>query len=592
MIRQNVFVTKNATDFVAVYASNANDLNQYGTLDGNYYVRPFADAFKIRSVYNGNIGADVTLPQWRVQSGQETNSHDSPVTYSEHVLKNMVGMARITSTFTGTSDGWSAFSSQNNGQVAWDNSGKLDGGSLRTLFLSASGVRGSYLLLTNDMGAVTKGKSYLLRFDAVATGDTRLQAFIRQRDAPYQDLDKRFELLIGTSRKPYELAFTATADEVNALLAFQVDEDGQSVYIDNVRLQEATITRVDPDANIRFAYNPTPNDSTLALTGFYRDVKNRLVSRSVVLPPFTSIVLLRDTAPQMDVSLTLKVASQLLKVGGVTSVTVGLRNEQSLATIPPQRVTWSCRLPPNLEVVNPAGLQLTDGRLTGTAYQFRTDTTFVFQVRPLLGGLYRLSAQVSDATYPDPDSTPNSGTTDGEDDAATVLFLAGTLNFRLFTAPDALLPTPAPIVTSAATVAGARIGAADDAPAGADLRLRMVLSNRVPALNDLISCTLTITNEGPVAAEPFTVQNQLPAGLAFRSGAGWVVNGDVLTITLTNLAVGAGVSVSFQARVVATGYWTNHAQIIASTLPDPDSVPGNGFTNGEDDQAQADFRTR
>ncbi len=594
VIRQNVFVTKNATDFVAVYASNTNDLNQYGTLDANQYVRPFADAFKIRSVYNGNIGADVTLPQWRTQSGQETNSQDSPVTYSEHILKNMIGTARIASTFTGTSDGWSTFSSQNNGQVAWDNSGKLDGGSLRTLFPTASGVRGAYLLLTNDMGSVAKGKSYLLRFDAVATGDTRLQTFIRQRDAPYQDLDKRFELLVNTSRKSYELAFTANADEANTLLAFQVDEDGQSVYIDNIRLQEAAITRVNPDDDIRFAYNATPKDTTIALTGFYRDVKNRAYSRSVVLPPFTSIVLLRDTSPLMDVSLTLQIGSKQLKVGEITSVAIRLRNDQPSTTPLAQRVTWSCRLPPNLQVVNATGLALSDNKLTGTAYQFRTDTTFVFQVKPMLSGLYRLSAQVSDATFPDPDSTPNSGTVDGEDDAATTLFLVGLLNFRLFTAPDVILPTaPAPTVESASALPiGARVGVADDLPARADLSLRMVLSQRVPALNDLISCTLTVSNEGPVAVGQFTVQNQLPAGLAFSRGANWTVNGDLLTITLTNLPIGATVSVSFQARVVAIGYWTNHAEIVASDQPDPDSVPGNGLTNGEDDQAQADFRTR
>lgn len=594
VIRQNVFVTKNATDFVAIYASNANDLNQYGTLNANYYVRPFADAFKIRSVYNGNIGADVTLSQWRAQSGQESNSQDSPVTYSEHILKNMIGTARIASTFTGTSDGWSTFSSQNNGQVAWDNSGKLDGGSLQTLFSTASGVRGSYLLLTKGMGSATQGKSYLLRFDAVATGDTRLQAFIRQHDAPYRDLDKRFDLLVSTSRKSYELAFTATADEANALLAFQVDEDGQSVYIDNIRLQEAAITRVDPDDNIRFEYNATPKDTIIALTGFYRDVRNQTYSRSVVLPPFTSIVLLRDTSPLMDVSLTLQIDSQLLKVGGVASVTVRLRNDQPSTTASAQRVTWSCRLPPNLQVVNAANIQLTDNKLTGTAYQFRTDTTFVFQVKPMLGGLYRLSAQVSDATYPDPDSTPNSGTFDGEDDASSVWFRAGLLNFRLFTAPDAIPPTPPTEAVAAKAIApsGAKVGVMDAIPAQADLSLRMVLSNRVPALNDLISFTLTISNDGPVAVGQFSVQNQLPTGLQFHSGTGWVISGDLLTITLANLPIGAAVSVSFQARVVANGYWTNHAQILASDQPDPDSVPGNGLTNGEDDQAQADFRTQ
>ncbi len=602
IIRQNVFLTSTPSDFVAVYASYTNDLNQYGTFAGNHYIRPFADAFKIRAVYNGNIGSDLTLAQWQLQSGQDRQSTDSPITYNQHQLKSLIGTPRLVSTFASTTESWSTWSSQNNGQAIWDNTNRLDGGSLRLSFPTVSKETSSYMLITKDMGTVTRNKSYLLRFDAVASGDTRLQVFIRQQDAPFQDLDQRFDLLVGPARKSYELAFTASADEAKALLAYQVEENGQSLYLDNIRLQEAAITRVNPDECIRFAYNPTAKDTTLVLNGSYRDVNNHAHNRSIVVAAFSSIVLLRDTSALVDVSLSLQTSKKLLKTGTATTITLRLHNDKP-STIPhPQRVDWTCQLPTNLTVVNPVGFTLQNGLLTGTAYRFTTDTTFLFEVKPTAAGTYRLSAQVSATTYGDPDSNPDSGTTDGEDDAATVVFQTSILNVGTPAVPGpgpkplANQPRTTPVTTAAITpLERARIDQSSPESTllnGADLSLRMVFGNRTPALNDLISCTLTIGNEGPVAAGQVEVQNQLPAGLRFSSGSGWVVSGNLLTISLTNLPAGTVLSVSFLAQVVASGYWVNQAQISACDKPDPDSVVGNGFTNGEDDQAQADFRTR
>ena len=126
----------------------------------------------------------------------------------------------------------------------------------------------------------------------------------------------------------------------------------------------------------------------------------------------------------------------------------------------------------------------------------------------------------------------------------------------------------------------------------ADLSLRMTVSNRTPVRNDLITRTVFVTNWGSTSANGVQVQSQLPAGLQFESGAGWTADagGSLLSANMGNLSAGVTVSLSYQARVVDTGYWVSKAQITAVTPGDPNSTPGNGLDNGEDDTARADFR--
>jgi len=49
-----------------------------------------------------------------------------------------------------------------------------------------------------------------------------------------------------------------------------------------------------PDDYIRFEYNPSANNKTVNLGGTYRDVNNNLYSNSVVIKPFSSVILLKQ----------------------------------------------------------------------------------------------------------------------------------------------------------------------------------------------------------------------------------------------------------------------------------------------------------
>ena len=296
-IQNNVFVSRTPDQGVVAYESDADDLNQYGQFDNNYYARPFEDQFKLWMVHKPGpvlVGKMQTLAEWQAQWGQDRNSFNSPITYKPYVI-NQTGASLIDAPFSETVGGWNGYSPYGNGRVDWDNSNRLDGGSMRLSFGSASNRGDSYLLAFVTTGPVTKGKNYQLLFDGVASASgKRVQIYPRQLGPNFSDLAARKDYVLGTERQRYESTFTATSDESNAILIIQVEENGQTAWLDNIRLQEVDLTTVNPDEYIKLVYNPTFQDKVETLDGVYRDVKNNVYNRQVTVPAFSSVVLLKE----------------------------------------------------------------------------------------------------------------------------------------------------------------------------------------------------------------------------------------------------------------------------------------------------------
>lgn len=405
-------------------------------MNHNYYVQPFDDAFTIRAVYNKTIGDDLALSQWQARFGHDRLSKSSPIAYKDYTVQRIEATKRVDSPFDRNGDDWGYWSPYDNGRASWDNTNRLDNGSLRVDFATATGARDSHVLVYRSLPPVARLKGYLLRFDAVASAIKKVEVFIRQRNAPFGDVTRRYTVLVSPVRKQYELAFTASADEANALLTFQTNEDGQVLWLDNVRLQDAIITRVNPDDYVRLVYNPSPKDSLIGLPGNYRDVKNRYWGSRLTLKPFSSAVLLKDSLPPVDVRLSLQANQKLIRTGQIATVSLRLTNESTNRGLTGNRVQWNCRLPANLTLVDASGQPSGDSLLTGTVGHLTTDTTFVFRVRSAAEGTYAVAAEVTASTYGDPDSTPDSGLGDGEDDTALFSIVVNNQLPTATTTPD------------------------------------------------------------------------------------------------------------------------------------------------------------
>lgn len=308
----------------------------------------------------------------------------------------------------------------------------------------------------------------------------------------------------------------------------------------------------------------------------------RVVSSSPVLPAVPSNVFeISPLANEADVRLSMTISQRTPDVNEPVTITLGIANDGPGTA---NGLVIRDRLPDNLAFVGGSGVSNNGQVVTGPVDQLGagSSTTLSFSVRPTAPGLYINTAEVAQAISSDPDSQPNSGTGDGQDDAA-----AGDLRTRqtspaVYTSPNPN-QTPLPAVQS-------NQPAAD--PNTADLSLRLVVSNQAPRVGDIISYTLLVSNRGGATATTATVAAYLPAGQTFVASSNMTVSGSTVTGTVAQLAAGSSTTLVFQARVTAAGAGSCTSQITASAPADPDSTPNNGVDNGEDDTARTGIRTQ
>lgn len=164
-------------------------------------------------------------------------------------------------------------------------------------------------------------------------------------------------------------------------------------------------------------------------------------------------------------------------------------------------------------------------------------------------GDYLNIAEITAASLPDPDSTPNNGITT-EDDYATAT----------------VTPTNQ----------------------AANLSLTKTVNNPTPLVGAVVTFEIVVTNSGPQNVTAAEVTDLLPSGYTYNNftatkgtydkttgkwNIGSLLNGDSQTLQLT-------------ATVNPTGNYINIAEVTSSSLPDPNSTPNNGVPT-EDDYATA-----
>lgn len=290
------------------------------------------------------------------------------------------------------------------------------------------------------------------------------------------------------------------------------------------------------------------------------------------------------TAPSADLRLFMQVGSRLAAVNQPVSYSVTVRNNgPSDAT----DVSWQNRLPAGLTFVGgSAGLINSGATVSSDSFSLAkgASVTFAYQVQVTQPGTFVNAAQILTSSLPNPYARPGSGTAGGQPDEAAVDFRTLTSG-PLYVSPNPD-QTPLPAVASNQPTPDS---------SKADLSLTMAISNRTPALGQPITLTLTVSNAGGLGAGPVVVRDTLwnltltnaPATVAVVA-----TGNDYVVMDATAGSLSAGSSASFVLTVSPTrrGYGRNAAQVWSSNVADPDSTPGNGTANGEDDTAAVDWR--
>ncbi|UWY27715.1 gliding motility-associated C-terminal domain-containing protein [Flavobacterium sp. TR2] len=169
-------------------------------------------------------------------------------------------------------------------------------------------------------------------------------------------------------------------------------------------------------------------------------------------------------------------------------------------------------------------------------------------------GEYTNITEVIASNLPDPDSTPNNGVTTEDDyDSLTIKI------------------------------------------SQADLSLEKTVSNKNANVNEVVTYTIQLNNDGPSVATGVAVEDIIPLGLKNISN---INNGGIFSnnkIKWVNLAVPVGgITLTYQATVVnplgleSTDY-VNIAQVTASNQFDPDSTPNNDNGDQSEDDEDSEF---
>ncbi len=296
----NILFSKNDNQMIADYKTVSNDLADFGLFDSNYYCRPVDDQFMVYSAYQNNgtyYGSMHDLDGWKAAFGKDMASQQTPVLIPTYRVNHYTGANQFANgNFTSNINGLYAYSPANNCAPAWSSTSPLDGGALKVSFSPLTGNANAASVIL-DAGGVSGNKAYVLKF-SMAGGDVNknVEVFLRQSGSPYADLSQRKLRRISGGRSEIEYLFIPAASEASASIVFDVSEQSNPLYFDNIQLREANITSINPADSIRFEYNGTFFPRTVPLNGTYVDARNSLYNSSITLQPFTSAVLIRKNS--------------------------------------------------------------------------------------------------------------------------------------------------------------------------------------------------------------------------------------------------------------------------------------------------------
>ncbi|SOD89904.1 DUF11 domain-containing protein [Spirosoma fluviale] len=283
-----------------------------------------------------------------------------------------------------------------------------------------------------------------------------------------------------------------------------------------------------------------------------------------------------------DVALNMAVSNRSPKVGDLVSYTLSAANAGPDNA---QGIQLSSLLPNGLSFVSSAspGVSVTNGIVSATlgTIPANSQSAISFLATPTLPGTFATAAQITASLTPDPDSQPNSGTGDGQDDA--VMVDLRTTSSGAFTSSDNPNQLPLPVVSTSQPATD---------PNTADLSLSLRVDKLTLTTTDILSTSITVSNRGGASVASIIVELVLPNGTASpASQVNWVgVSGQVYKGYINQLA--AGQSATLVLRWQATGSGTLKAQVLDVSEADSDSTPGNGYSKGEDDEARLSLRVK
>jgi hypothetical protein len=300
VVDSNILVSRDANQLVAKFQTIDNGISNLGTFDYNWYCRPLDNKLVIQTEYvNGKSVSDaLTLEDWQSKYLEDQHSGKSPIAVEPyHVLAVKSSNLFTNSAFEVSTSGWSFWANYNNGRIAVAKAEGDPGNAMKAFFNSASGKTDAYMIVSSNAIRFTAGKTYRLKFSAKCSNpNVSISLIPRKNGDPYNNVADTKSFVLGTSYNAYEFLLEPLMTENNSRIDFQIWEGQGDVWFDNMELVEVDVEQTNPDDYIRFEYNATKTDKSISIPDDYVDVKGNAVSGSLILKPFTSVILFKKLA--------------------------------------------------------------------------------------------------------------------------------------------------------------------------------------------------------------------------------------------------------------------------------------------------------
>lgn len=389
IVQNNIFYSKSDSQtIIRSIANSKNDIARYGSFDNNYYCRPLNDNQTIEVTYidtsiKSYVSERIDLKLWQKDFNYDFNSHISPLKIPVYKLISYTGSNKYSnSSFENNINGWTCWSKYKNADISWDINSNLDEGCLKLRFKEESYKSDSYLVGVCSVGEIVAGEKYILKFSMISTHpEKRVRVFMRYGSSPYKNIAAEQFFIVTKNRKEYELLFLPTSNDSIARIDFEIDEDNESYWIDNVELYKANIQLMNTEDSILFVYNPGNSVLTINDGNHYIDSRGYKF-QNFELQPFTSLILLKDTSE--DETGQIKISSiYVYSENGENKISTKSGQLQLKADILPfdannRTFTWSLQNDTGLATINATGLVTAINNGTVTAKAMANDGSGVY----------------------------------------------------------------------------------------------------------------------------------------------------------------------------------------------------------------------
>jgi uncharacterized repeat protein (TIGR01451 family)/gliding motility-associated-like protein len=253
----------------------------------------------------------------------------------------------------------------------------------------------------------------------------------------------------------------------------------------------------------------------------------------------------------IDVTLRKTANKRLVTRNDVVTYTVEVKNESPGAEVAATNIRVEDVLPAGLTFVSSTNFINNSGVLVATIPIIAVNQTVLLTYEALVTGSGQIVnfAQVTAADQKDIDSSPSNGPLVNEDDDDDEVITAGGTEPQI------------------------------------DLSLQKIVSNSSPKLNDNLTYTIRVKNDGPDEATNVDITDVMPSSLQYVATTGGdavTQTGGTVKVAFNTIAVGQTVQFVVVAKVIANGLISNTAEVTKADQKDKDSTPGNSIETEDD----------